>query len=215
MQHDFILLDRSGSMQDKWLEAMTACNAYVKKLADDNVDTGVTMATFDSEGRQMRFEIIRDRITPKTWRPVSKDDATPRGMTPLNDAVVELVQLANRGNYDKVAIIIMTDGQENDSRENSVDAAKARLDECRAKNWQVIFLGASFDNIQQSASLGGVRGQSISASAGTYAAHSTSIAQKRADYASTGATMDWSEKEKAQLNKGGIPNVSNTTGNKT
>jgi uncharacterized protein YegL len=202
MQHDFILLDRSGSMQDKWLEAMTACNAYVKKLADDDVDTGVTMATFDSEGGKLRFEVIRDRIIPSTWRPVSNKDATPRGMTPLNDAVVELVQLANRGNlYDKVAIIIMTDGEENDSRENSVEAAKARLDECRAKNWQVIFLGASFDNIRQSASLGGVRGQSISASAGTYAAHTNSIAQKRTQYSTSGATMDFNEQEKANLNK--------------
>jgi uncharacterized protein YegL len=212
MQHDFILLDRSGSMQDKWLEAMTACNAYVKKLADDNVDTGVTMATFDSEGGKMRFEVIRDRITPKTWRPVSKDDATPRGMTPLNDAVVELVGLANRGNYDKVAIIIMTDGEENDSRENSVGAAKARLEECRAKNWQVIFLGASFDNAKMSASLGGARGQTLSASAGTYSASTQLFASKRGTYGITGQAISISDEEKAQLNNGGNPNVSNTTG---
>lgn len=52
MQHDFILLDRSGSMSDpagNWAEALSAVNAYVKKLADDKVDTGVTLATFDTD----------------------------------------------------------------------------------------------------------------------------------------------------------------------
>src|ERR1700747_3185361 len=123
MQHDFILLDRSGSMQVLWSEALNSVNAYVKKLVDDGVDTGVTLATFDKDGDQFKFEIIRDRIIPSTWKPVSSDDATPRGMTPLNDAVGRIVALAKAGinstPYDKLALIIMTDGLENASREHS------------------------------------------------------------------------------------------------
>jgi hypothetical protein len=79
MQHDFILLDRSGSMQVLWSEAINSVNAYVKKLGDDKVDTGVTLATFDKDGEQFKFEVIRDRIIPSTWKPVSAEDATPRG----------------------------------------------------------------------------------------------------------------------------------------
>lgn len=41
MQHDFILLDRSGSMESLWVEALGSVNAYVTKLAEDKVDTGV------------------------------------------------------------------------------------------------------------------------------------------------------------------------------
>ena len=91
MQHDFILLDRSGSMQVLWSEALNSVNAYVKKLADDKVDTGVTLATFDKDGDQFKFEVVRDRIIPSTWKPVSSEDATPRGMTPLNDAIGRMV----------------------------------------------------------------------------------------------------------------------------
>lgn len=64
MQHDFVLLDRSGSMEGPmWTEALNSVNAYVKKLAEDNVDTGVTLALFDGNEP---FLIVRDRITPQT-----------------------------------------------------------------------------------------------------------------------------------------------------
>ena len=51
----------------------------------------------------------------------------------MNDATGRIVNLARAGNYDRVAIIIMTDGLENASRELSMAQAKALLDECRAK----------------------------------------------------------------------------------
>src|ERR1700733_10805978 len=94
MQHDFILLDRSGSMQVLWSEALNSVNGYVKKLAEDKVETGVSLATFDKDGEQFKFEVIRDRIVPSIWTPVSSADAAPRGMTPLNDAVGRIVTLA-------------------------------------------------------------------------------------------------------------------------
>ena len=169
MQHDFILLDRSGSMQVLWSEALNSVNAYVKRLADDRVDTGVTLAAFDKDGEQFKFEVIRDRIIPSTWKPVSLEDATPRGMTPLNDAIGRIVALAKAGingvKYDKLALIIMTQWL----RMPAViphAAAKALLDNCRAKNWQVIFLGADFDNAAQAASYGNAASATIAASAG-------------------------------------------------
>lgn len=69
MQHDFILLDRSGSMDKIWSEAIGSINGYVKKLAEEKVDTGVTLAVFDGQGG-LQFDVIRDRITPATWKPV-------------------------------------------------------------------------------------------------------------------------------------------------
>lgn len=195
MQHDFVLLDRSGSMSSLWVEALSSINSYVQKLADDKVDTGVTLAVFDSEG----FDVIRDRIIPSTWRQVSSADAMPRGMTPLSDAVGKIVDLADRGNYDKVAILIMTDGHENSSRELSVADAKKLLDRCRAKNWQVIFLGADFDNAQQAASYGTHSASTVQAAKGNLRASTASIAGKRATYGVSGQSIIFSDEEKAQL----------------
>ena len=199
MQHDFILLDRSGSMSSLWDEALSSINSYVKKLADDKVDTGVTLATFDGDGGVLKFDIIRDRIIPSTWHPVSSSDATPRGMTPLSDATGKIVNLAEAGNYDKVAIIIMTDGHENASKELTVAQAKAALDRCRAKNWQVIFLGTDFDNAQQAASYGNAAFATTSVAKRNLRAATASMAQSRMAYAATGAAMGFSEEEKRRL----------------
>ena len=203
MQHDFILLDRSGSMQSLWAEALNSVNAYVKKLAEDKVDTGVTLATFDKDGDEFKFEVIRDRIIPSTWTAVSDGDAAPRGMTPLNDAIGRIVALAKAGfngaPYDKLALIVMTDGLENASREFSHAAAKALLDECRAKNWQIIFLGADFDNALQAASYGNVAEASIAAPARHLKELMEESATLRARHAATAAPMHYSEDVRRRL----------------
>jgi len=202
MKHDFILLDRSGSMAEHglWVEAKAAVNDYVKELAAKNVDTGVTLVAFDHDQGHVQFDVLRDRIIPKTWKPISDEDATPRGMTPLCDAVGRLVTLARAGNYDNVAIIIMTDGLENMSRELSPSAAKALLDECRAKGWVVVFLGANFDNAMQAAQLGNAPAYTAQSSVRNLRGTMAMTAGKRADYAATGtaATMSFTDEEKAQ-----------------
>jgi len=205
MQHDFILLDRSGSMQVLWSEVLNSVNAYVKKLGEDKVDTGVSLATFDKDGEEFKFEVIRDRIIPSTWKPVSSEDATPRGLTPLNDAIGRIVTLAKAGvngtPYDKLALIIMTDGLENASREYTHAAAKALLDDCRAKNWQVIFLGADFDNAAQAASYGNVATQTVAAAAASMGPAMEATARKREAYARTAAPMHYTEEEKRSFRK--------------
>jgi hypothetical protein len=205
MQHDFILLDRSGSMQSLWMEALNSVNGYVRKLAADGVDTGVTLATFDKDGDEFKFEVIRDRIIPSTWKPISEADATPRGMTPLNDATGRIVAQARGGingmQYDKLALIIMTDGLENASREYSHSAAKALLDDCRAKSWQVIFLGADFDNAAQAASYGNLQAATLSASAASLPQAMAETASLRGRYARSGEAMTYSDEQKRRLRK--------------
>lgn len=199
MQHDFILLDRSGSMIDRWAEALNAINGYVKKLADDQVSTGVTLMTFDKDGDQYKFEIIRDRIIPRTWKPVTNADAMPRGMTPLNDGIGRICNLALAGDYDKVAIITMTDGLENASREFTHEKAKSLLDQCRTKGWQVIMLGADFDNVAQAASYGTVGAQTATMTKKHLAMGMNSLGSTRSAYARTGAAMGFSDDEKERL----------------
>lgn len=201
MQHDFILLDRSGSMGNLWVEAISSINGYVAKLAYDNVDTGVTLATFDSAEMRgpMSFDVIRDRITPSTWRKVDTNEIAPRGWTPLSDAVGKIVARAKAGDYDKVAIIVMTDGIENASTELTVTQAKLLLDQCRARGWQVIFLGANFDNAAQARSYGTQSINTVAMGVGNFARATTDMANKRAAYGATGQAMNFTDTEKQSL----------------
>ena len=74
----YILLDRSGSMQTLWDEALSSINLYATKL---DSTTKVVLAAFDSES----FDVLRDTTVAK-WKDVSRDDAVPRSMTPLYDS---------------------------------------------------------------------------------------------------------------------------------
>lgn len=201
MQHDFILLDRSGSMSGLWSEAIGSINTYVKRLAEKNVDTGVTLALFDGDRNAMEFEILRDRITPATWKDVELTEAIPRGMTPLSDAVGEIVKRAEAGSYDKVAIIIMTDGHENASKELTVPQAKELLDRCRAKGWQVIFLGADFDNRAQAVLYGNKIESTLKVARASLVGAMSEMGSSRAAYATFGSSMEFSDKDKERFAK--------------
>jgi len=205
MQHDFILLDRSQSMADagKWPEAVKAINLYVKKLADDDVDTGVTLAAFDKYNGEFDYRVIRDRITPKTWRPVDDTDASPRGWTPLNDAIGRMVSQARAAAYDKVAIIIVTDGEENSSKELTVAEAKAQLDDCRKRGWQVIFLGADYDNVAQAASYGTKASSTVQPTVENLAEAMSATASMRTRYGLTGQAMEYDEDTRQRMRRGG------------
>lgn len=195
----FILLDRSGSMASRWAEALGSINAYVEELtkAKETKKALVTLATFDSTAGT-QFDVIRDKAPAKGWAKVSDVDATPRGGTPLFDAIGKLMTLAESGKPEKASIIIMTDGQENSSREMSKDAAKATLDRARVKGWPVIFMGADFDAMTQASSVGTQFGQTINASAGNYQSATLAMASMTADYAKTGMTRGFTTAERAK-----------------
>lgn len=201
MQHDFLLLDRSGSMAGRWNEAISAINSYVHELAKNKTDTGVTLAVFDSgHDGKLDFQIIRERIIPSTWKDVTSTEVSPRNGTPLNDATAKILDLAEAGGYEKLALIIMTDGEENSSREFKDPATiKARLDKFRTKGYQVIYLGADFDNQTQATSYGAGYGQTISTSAANFTSTMRATAIKRGLYGSgIGSDMSYSALEKTR-----------------
>ena len=65
--HAYILLDRSGSMQSLWDEALGSVNAYVKALATGSkADAHVTFAVFDSH-ESLQFDVLRAGVPAATW----------------------------------------------------------------------------------------------------------------------------------------------------
>ena len=205
----YILLDRSGSMQSLWVEALSSVNAYAKELAKKTdgpaPDSHITLAVFDEQAG-LRFDVLRRKQPALHWETVTDADASPRGMTPLLDALVRIIALADADKPDKAVIVVMTDGQENASKEVTRDGVKAALERVKAKGWEVVFLGANFDNIADASSVGVGLGQQMAMSAGTMNESMSRLAKKSRAYAAAPAgaapiEFDEADREIAQESK--------------
>jgi|688.fasta_scaffold397099_2 uncharacterized protein with von Willebrand factor type A (vWA) domain len=145
----YILLDRSGSMAGLWNEAIGSINAYVKGLP---AKAKVTADLFDTGTYGQSDTYVRARdTTVNNWQDISTTEYSPRGGTPLNDAAGRLLTEVLASKDKKAVVIIMTDGYENASKEFTLAQVKELIKKVEARGFEVIFLGANFDNAEQQA----------------------------------------------------------------
>ena len=190
-QRDYLVLDRSGSMAAIWDAALTAISVYVRTLNDNKVSTSITFAVFDHE-----YQIVRMDVAPANWRGVTPDEAIPRGATALNDAIGSIVAQAKEENPAKATLVFATDGEDNASK-MTTDEARALLDECRARGWDVIFLGVGHDNTELAQSYGADPSQTIAVDKDALMATMQKIAEKRA----SGKAITFSATEKKEAGR--------------
>ncbi|WP_373006732.1 VWA domain-containing protein [Hyphomonas sp.] len=187
--HSYILLDRTGSMSDIWDEALGSVNAYAASVgeADEgeiegaDIKTAVTLAVFDYQ-ESLQFDVLRKGVTSETWIDVTNDEANPRGMTPLFDAIGRVVSLAEADKPEKAVIVIMTDGYENSSKEITRDGAKAALDRAKANGWEVVFLGAEFASFGDADAVGMSASKTMAVGQGRMQESMSALAKKSRAY---------------------------------
>jgi hypothetical protein len=192
----FVLLDRTGSMSGLWEEAVTAVNAYVHELKVDGARDQITLAAFDAIEDGMHFDVLRDAVAIRDWKDVGPDEVWPRGCTPLLDALMRIITKAEEVGSEKTAIVVMTDGYENASREVTLADAKAALERVQARNWQVNFLGANFNNFAQAENLGVGRDVSLNYFAGQADNAMRSTARTHRSYRHSKGAVAYSEEDR-------------------
>lgn len=156
--------DRSGSMASVWEETLNGFKTYVKDLQkdqkkDDEVEYLFALTAFDT---------VID--TPHLGDPIASIDTGklkdfgPRGSTALYDAVGKTLQALDDNKtltFDRAIVVIVTDGQENSSREWSKDALHAAIDErIKRGNWSFVYLGTQPETWDDASSLGMGQGAS-------------------------------------------------------
>jgi uncharacterized protein YegL len=172
-----LILDRSGSMGGRENDVVNGVNAFLedqKKLPDP---ASIAFVRFDSEG----IERFREMQSLAETKPLTRDDYKPRGGTPLLDAVGSTITKLDEDwkaeKPDRAIVVIVTDGEENASRE--YDKAKVRaLIKARQDSgmWAFIYLGANVDAFHEAGKLGVNLANAAgykSTSAGTASAYST------------------------------------------
>ncbi|MFN3609423.1 MAG: vWA domain-containing protein [Hyphomonas sp.] len=209
----YILLDRTGSMSNIWDEALSSVNAYADSFAADapgaeiagaDIKTGVTVAVFDYQDG-MQFDVLRDKVDPQAWKTITNDEANPRGMTPLFDAIGRIIARAEADNPEKAVIVIMTDGLENSSREFTKQGAKAALDRAQARGWEVVFLGAEFASFNDAEAVGMASSKTMAVGQGRMNESMDTLAQKARAYGKGAApAVEFNAQDRAAADEEGV-----------
>lgn len=131
-----LLLDMSGSMNVRRDETIREVNRYLDKLRSDGQRYKLTVVTFN--------ESINNLLVRKDIRDVGEleySEYRPDGWTRLLDAVGQTLQ-----NYtyedDRNLFVVVTDGEENRSRNYGLQEVRNLIDRRRTEDFQFVFLGS-------------------------------------------------------------------------
>lgn len=193
----YVALDRSGSMSgERWIHAIDSINEYIKGLQKEKVEGTVTVTAFDY-GQKMRLDTIVDNQSIAYFEALKHDVLSPSGMTPLYDAAAHVMDRALEHNADRTVVVIMTDGEENSSKEYNQATIKSKVKVLTDRKWEVLFLGANFDVSSYTAGSGlastkmrNVDMHNIKSRTAMY----TDLTKSTVAYASVGAAIDLTEK---------------------
>jgi hypothetical protein len=158
-QLDYILVDGSGSMQDKWWNCLAALDGFIDVMKTRNIHSHGIVSVFSGNdlGTIQRDGLLRD------WKPFNVDPIGSNWLgTPLYDAINNMCRILRDMDPPNCSIVIVTDGDDlGGSRHTTVEQARALLDWARAKGWQVTFIGCDFDNNEQAKLLGATAQNSL------------------------------------------------------
>lgn len=150
-----IVLDRSGSMAACLDDAQNGVNHFIDEQKKHEGDAVLSLVQFDTD-----YEFVHKGVPVKD---VPKFVLNPRGMTALLDAVGKAInetgeRLSKLDENDRpglVVFVIVTDGQENSSKEFTTQQVKEMIERQRSDyKWQFTFLGANQDAFAEAGGIG-------------------------------------------------------------
>lgn len=161
-----LLLDESGSMRRVEQETKEGIKSFIKAQQELPGEAFFTMAQFNREYRVIKnFSDLRG---------VNGEDIAeqfqPEGGTALYDAIGQMItdmelkilkRMESPEKSNRVIIAIMTDGQDNSSRDYTVDRIKSLVEEKKKLDWQFLFLSADLSVYENSEQLGFDRSSTI------------------------------------------------------
>lgn len=160
--HVVMLLDESTSMGPHQSAVVNTFNEYVNALKEGK-RTWLSLFKFAGEGtggfhsfsQERRFtaqgaiapntlkKVFENRRVTETY-PLTMEQYTPHGWTPLYDAIGELIKRTKKRlpKEAKVLFVIHTDGQENTSRVYNMERIKTMIARMENKRgWTFVYLG--------------------------------------------------------------------------
>ena len=151
------VLDRSGSMNPIAADAIGGFNTFLASQQALPGEARLTLVLFDHE-----YLVVHDNVAIRQVPPLDAKTFVPRGMTALLDAVgrtiddvgVRLAATPEEQRPAKVIVAILTDGQENASRDYTFSRVAGMIKHQQEKySWEFLFLAANQDAIAAAGAL--------------------------------------------------------------
>ena len=157
--HISIVLDRTGSMQSIRQDTIGGFNAFLTEQKVQPNPASLTLVQFDT---QDPYEVLYKFTPISQVQPLTEATYVPRASTPLYDAVgrgindlkAALQAMPATERPARIVFVLVTDGQENSSREFTGTQVKQMIRDCRKDGWQFVFLSADESAIRDGGDMG-------------------------------------------------------------
>ena len=152
------ILDKSGSMGGLEQDTIGGFNAMLDKQKAQAGECRITTVLFDH-----RYELLHDRTDIRAVRPITAREYRVGGSTALLDALgktIHKIATAQKNTSEpfrakRVMFVIITDGEENASREYAAKEVKEAIRRQKSRyGWEFIFLGANIDAVETAGRFG-------------------------------------------------------------
>jgi hypothetical protein len=206
--HISVILDRTGSMESIRDDIIGGFNAFLEEQRALPGQATLTLVQFDS---QDPYEVLLHFAPIQQAAKLTQASYVPRASTPLldalgrgiNDLEQSLLALPEEERPGKVVMLVVTDGQENASREFTKAQIVRMVEAKRGQGWEFVFLSADLEAIREVEAAGVVAANTLAFdkhAQGTRAAMSSTsrkLAQYRAQQAQ-GMAFDEEDRRQQQ-----------------
>ena len=191
-----VVIDMSGSMTGVAQQTRDGYNEYISSLkADGDLgEVNVTLTVFDSDWEgNTHIDVAYNAMPLKNVPVLTESVYKPRGGTPLCDAVGATIQRteealkSHKGNPN-VLLVIITDGQENSSKEFTKDQISKMVKGKESQGWTAIYLGANHDAWSAGHALGIASGNTMNYSAQNIGGTFEKVARSTSGYRGAAAS---------------------------
>jgi uncharacterized protein YegL len=150
--YNLIILDESGSMGSIKRTIINGFNEVVQTIKGVALEYPEQEHTFKFISfNSFGIKKIHENSKIELLNQIDERSYIPDGATPLFDAMGasffslnSIIEKENPKNYN-VLVTILTDGEENASKEHGAKSIKAKIEELKLKNWTFTYIGANHD----------------------------------------------------------------------
>ena len=150
-----VILDRSGSMQSVCEPTISGFNEFLRTQQRQHDGGGALMSLTQFDDR---YEVNFVGEPIENVPELDTHSYVPRGWTALFDAIGRTIHeveawMRAHGWHDRVLVLIVTDGQENASKEYGFEAVRALIEQKEKDGWNFAYMGANQDSFAVAGSL--------------------------------------------------------------